>query len=89
MKVELVRNDIGHAVGWEMSGETPEDLKTLRMIRDLQFWGMDDYVIEYDGRREADDAVGNPGILKWIQRIETSRFKAKQSLDLGDDDMDS
>lgn len=75
MKVEIVRNEKNQPVGWEMSGETPEEIKKLAIIRDLQFWGLDETVIVYDGRREGDDATYNPGILTWKQVKETSRYK--------------
>jgi hypothetical protein len=73
MKVEIVRNDKNQPIGWEMSGETPEEIKKLRIIRDLQFWGSEETAIVYDGRRQSDDANHNPGILTWKQVKETNQ----------------
>jgi hypothetical protein len=68
MNVEIIKNDQGFAVGWSMQGESEEEISKLATIRDLQFFGFDDTAIKYNGRKESNDAEGNPGILSWIQR---------------------
>lgn len=68
MIVNIIKDEHGKAVGWEMSGENPEEIKKLGTIRDLQFWGYDENVIQYNGRRESDDKNNNPGILSWKQK---------------------
>jgi hypothetical protein len=68
MLINILKNEAGKSIGWEMSGENPEEIKKLGTIRDLTFWGVDDTVIEYNGRRESNDAEGNPGILTWKQK---------------------
>ena len=67
MLVEIIRDEFGRAIGWTMKGEDAEEISKLGTIRDLQFWGLDDTVIVYNGRSESNDAENNPGILKWIQ----------------------
>ncbi len=80
MKVEIVRNEKNQPVGWEMKGENEEEIKKLSIIRDLQFWGVEETVITYEGRRESDDKNNNPGILTWKQKGETNSFKHPQQV---------
>lgn len=68
MKVEIIKNDQGFAIGWSMQGENEQEINKLATIRDLQFFGFDDTAIKYAGRKESDDKNGNPGILSWKQR---------------------
>jgi hypothetical protein len=68
MKVELIISDQNKAIGWTMQGENQEEIDKLATIRDLQFFGFDETAIKYNGRKNSDDAKGNPGILSWIQR---------------------
>jgi hypothetical protein len=68
MIVELITNEEGHAIGWSMTGDTPEEIKKLGTIRDLQFWGFDDNGVDYAGRTNSDDKNRNPGTLNWKQR---------------------
>jgi hypothetical protein len=68
MKVEIIKDDQGWAVGWSMQGENKEEIAKLATIRDLQFFGFDETGIDYAGRKESDDINGNPGILSWAQR---------------------
>jgi hypothetical protein len=68
MIVELLRNEDNKVIGWQMTGESPEEINKLKYIRDLSFWGSGDTAIDYNGRRESDDANNNPGILSWKQR---------------------
>lgn len=68
MIVELIRNEENQVIGWSLEGESEEDMKSLRAIRDLSFWGFNDAAIEYNGRAKSNDAAGNPGILSWKQK---------------------
>lgn len=67
MTVEIVYDKDNRACGWEMTGENPEEIKKLGIIRDLQFFGVGDTAIEYNGRRGKNSDPGNPGILSWTQ----------------------
>lgn len=75
MKVEIIKDDQGFAIGWSMQGENEQEISKLATIRDLQFFGFDDTAIKYNGRKESDDAKGNPGILSWIQKKFSSNKK--------------
>jgi hypothetical protein len=66
MIVDLVYNENGKPIGWTMKGISSEDIKSLGIIRDLQFFGMDETAIKYAGRKDGDDT--NPGILTWKQK---------------------
>lgn len=66
MIIELVRDTKGSIIGWEMSGENPNEIAKLATIRNLQFFGFNETKIVYNGRRESTD--NNPGILQWIQK---------------------
>jgi hypothetical protein len=68
MLVNILKDEAGRSIGWEMSGENPEEIKKLSIIRDLTFWGVDDTAIRYNGRRESNDAEGDPGIISWKQQ---------------------
>lgn len=67
MLVEIITDEAGQPIGWSMQGEDKQEISKLGLIRDLQFFGLGDTVIRYNGRRESDDANGNPGILSWVQ----------------------
>lgn len=68
MKVDLIKDENGQPIGWEMTGDTPEEIKKLGTIRDLQFWGVNEYAIDYSGRRGGDDSLKDPGTLSWKQK---------------------
>lgn len=70
MKLELIRNETNKVVGWTLEGDSPEEIKKLAHVRDMQFWGYGDTKIEYNGRTNSDDKNNNPGILSWIQAKE-------------------
>ncbi len=67
MIVDIIYDEENNPIGWEMSGENPDEIKKLRAIRDLQFFGLEETAIEYSGRRLTDDKNCNPGILSWKQ----------------------
>ena len=68
MLVEILYSPDGKAIGWSMKGDSPEEIKKLGTIRDLQFWGFDDTAIDYAGRKNSDDENNDPGTLMWRQR---------------------
>ncbi len=55
MIVDIIYDEENNPIGWEMSGENPDEIKKLRAIRDLQFFGLEETAIEYSGRRLTDD----------------------------------
>lgn len=61
-------------VGWQMCPTTEEEHKTVAIIRDLQFFGMEEEGtnIEYSGLRLIDESkgkvMGNVKSLTWIQK---------------------
>lgn len=66
MTVELIKDENGYAIGWTMEGETPQEIKKLGTIREMQFFGFDDTAIVYSGRTKGSDK--NAGVLSWKQR---------------------
>ena len=66
MKVEIKKID-GKSVGWNIIAETEEDKKTLNIMRDLQFWGLGEDVIQYAGRTD-DESEQNVQALHWIKK---------------------
>jgi len=74
MKIEIVLNESGNAIGWDIIPETVEDDLTVATMRDLTFFGMDDTAIKYDGMRMVDKNIG-----KELGNIERLCFKQKKS----------
>ena len=70
----MIKNDAGQAIGWTITAETKEENVVVGTIRDLQFFGMDETAIKYDGRRETPE--GNL-ILGWKQ----ARYKKENDVD--------
>jgi hypothetical protein len=68
MIINILKNNNNKPIGWEMEGETPEEIRKVTTIRNLQFFGLGQTNIEYNGRRNSDDKNYNPGILSWIQK---------------------
>lgn len=77
MKVKLIfaPNNNKQPIGWTIEGETEKEKKKVNIIRDLQFWGIDDTVIKYNGRETIDNEENNAGRLSWKQK----RFHKKQN----------
>jgi hypothetical protein len=73
MKIEIITNERGNPIGWDIIPETAEDNDTIATMRDLQFFGFDDSAIKYDGMRMVDDSVG-----KEFGNIERLCFKQKK-----------
>jgi len=66
MKIELIKNEQGQAVGYKMIAETAEDTPIIEMIRDLNFWGYGENTVEYKGRNCGEDDVTTE--LEWTLR---------------------
>ena len=64
MIVELIKNEKGHVIGYEMKGENPQEIEKLCYIRDMHFAS----TVKYNGRRDSDDKNRNPGILSWVDK---------------------
>lgn len=63
--VHLVKKD-GKVIGWEMKPTTPKEQQIAANIRDLQFFGMGDTSMVYNGLK-----LINPEIGKEINNIES------------------
>jgi hypothetical protein len=68
MLVEIITDEKGHPIGWSLQGKDKVEVSKLAIIRDLQFFGIDETAIIYAGREQGNDAEGDPGILSWKQR---------------------
>jgi len=66
MKVELILDENEKAIGWSIDAATEDEKRIVNTIRDLQFWGLDDTAIRYDGREGGDEKYA--GKLKWCQK---------------------
>jgi len=75
MKVEIIKDDNNQPIGWSMEGENREEINKLIDIRNLQFFGVDETAIKYNGRKGGNDAEFNPGTLSWIQECFTNKMK--------------
>lgn len=75
MLVELIKHE-GQVIGWSMEGESPEEIKKLGVIRNIQFAGFDDTEIVYSGRKGGN--VTNPGVLSWKQSKHDTSSPKKQ-----------
>lgn len=69
MKIELVKHE-GKTVGWEIIAETTEDKLKLGAMRNIEFYGMNDDAINYDGvETEGNYAVKLKYATKGYQKI--------------------
>jgi hypothetical protein len=69
MKVELIYNENNKAIGWSIDASTEDEKSIVNTIRNLQFFGLDDTVIRYNGREGGDEKYA--GKLKWCQKKHT------------------
>ena len=69
--VHLVKKD-GKVIGWEMKPTTPEEQKIAANVRDLQFFGIDDTSMVYNGLKLIDPEIGkqqnNIESISWVQK---------------------
>ena len=68
MQVTIIKDKDGQPVGWTMVGENRREIDKLIDIRNLQFFGVDETSIKYNGRTGGSDKDHNPGTLSWIQK---------------------
>ncbi len=68
MKVELQRNLKNQIIGYTIEGITDDDKHTVNAIRDMHFFGIDDYKIVYNGRTGGCEQWA--GTLKFTQKGE-------------------
>ena len=66
MKVDLITNKDNKAIGWTIDAETNEEKYIVNAIRNLQFFGLDDTAIVYNGREGGNEEYA--GKLKWCQK---------------------
>ena len=83
MKIELIKEN-GVTVGWDLVPENTDDNLKLGTIRNMQFFGMDDTEVKYDGMESENNYVT---LIKYrtqgfVNQKEAER-KAAQKLRLG------
>lgn len=81
MKVEIVKDENGEHIGWTMEGETKDEMYAVNSIRNMNFLGLDDTAIKYNGRTGGDDEFA--GKLSWIMKKHASQYKRSQKEDAG------
>jgi len=76
MKLELIRNADNKIVGYKLLKEATDDTFAIEYVRDMIFFGMDDYKLTYDGRTTDDN---NDTIeLRWATREHKRRKKEEE-----------
>lgn len=82
MKITIIRKK-GKPVGYTMTKENDEDDNTIRIIRDMIFFGFDDTAIKYNGRHSSSDEEDDVKTLSWIQKkYSTSGLRYEQMIAL-------
>lgn len=70
--VNIIKNEQGKAIGWEITPTTPEEQEIACTIRDLQFFGFGDTYPEYNGLElidpEKGKQFGNLKRISWLQK---------------------
>ena len=70
--VHIIKNSEGKPIGWEMCPQTEEEHETVAIIRDLQFFGMDETYPSYNGLELIDPdkgkCTGNIKRISWLMR---------------------
>ena len=70
--VRIIKNSEGKPIGWEMCPQTEEEHETVAIIRDLQFFGLDETYPSYDGLELIDPdkgkCTGNIKRISWLMR---------------------
>jgi hypothetical protein len=70
--VTLIKNEEGKSIGWKFSPITDEEQLLVGTIRDLQFFGLGDTSIKYNGLEliepENGKEIGNIKSVSWIQK---------------------
>lgn len=79
MKIELRRDADNKVIGYRLLKEETDDTYTIEYVRDLLFFGMDDNVIQYDGRTS--NANGETIELKWAKRGYVKKKREEERLE--------
>lgn len=70
--VHIIKNSEGKPIGWEMCPQTEEEHETVAIIRELQFFGMDETYPSYNGLELIDPdkgkCTGNIKRISWLMR---------------------
>ena len=70
--VRIIKNSEGKPIGWEMCPQTEEEHETVAIIRDLQFFGLDETYPSYNGLELIDPdkgkCTGNIKRISWLMR---------------------
>ena len=70
--VHIIKNSEGKPIGWEMCPQTEEEHETVAIIRELQFFGMDETYPSYNGLELIDPdkgkCAGNIKRISWLMR---------------------
>ena len=70
--VHIIKNSEGKPIGWEMCPQTEEEHKTVAIIRDLQFFGLEETYPSYNGLELIDPdkgkCTGNIKRISWLMR---------------------
>lgn len=70
--VHIIKNSEGKPIGWEMCPQTEEEHETVAIIRDLQFFGLDETYPSYNGLElinpDKGKCTGNIKRISWLMR---------------------
>ena len=70
--VHIIKNSEGKPIGWEMCPQTEEEHETVAIIRELQFFGLDETYPSYNGLELIDPdkgkCTGNIKRISWLMR---------------------
>ena len=68
----IIKNEQGESIGWKLSPITEEEQLIVGTIRDLQFFGLGDTAVKYNGLElidpEQGKELGNIKCISWIQK---------------------
>ena len=70
--VHIIKNSEGRPIGWEMCPQTKEEHETVAIIRELQFFGLEETYPSYNGVELIDPdkgkCTGNIKRISWLMR---------------------
>lgn len=70
--VHIIKNSEDRPIGWEMCPQTEEEHETVAIIRDLQFFGLNETYPSYNGLELIDPdkgkCTGNIKRISWLMR---------------------
>ncbi len=77
MKLEIIKDEKNNPIGWDLTGETQEEIYAVNAVRNMQFFGFDNTAIRYAGRKGGSKDNSDAGTLMWRQK---ATFNPKISL---------